>query len=76
MWLSLSLPARGAVLLLPLTAESWSVAGGKFTGKMNGKNTHLLVPEARGDKFISCQKLKVTPVTCDWLLACAAKVNP
>jgi len=47
--------------------------GGKYTAAMGKSNTHLILPEATGQKYEGCETMGVIPVTCDWLLACAAK---
>jgi hypothetical protein len=47
--------------------------GGTYTSSMSKSNTHLVVPDARGEKFLNCPRLAVKPVTADWLIDCATQ---
>jgi len=46
--------------------------GGTTTDSMTRRNTHLLVPDPSGSKYLHCGLFGVCPVTADWLLDCIA----
>ncbi|PSC70616.1 S-M checkpoint control rad4 [Micractinium conductrix] len=68
-------PMRGVVLCVDgyslenqVMYKSWVESlGGAYTGDLSGTSTHLIVPDAKGDKFDACKRFGVTPVTSDWL---------
>jgi len=47
--------------------------GGKYSDSFGKRNTHLVLPEATGAKYSAAVKLQRSTVTCDWILASAAK---